>query len=139
MSKTKTHDEQIQLLQRFANDHGIVLQLEGSVGFGRECVGFTHGDNYVAYNPLRYPDFEPVSGFEDDSIGDCAPADAYHKHNCLAVLVHDGDRDNAILQLVQWVEAMNEFGVEVAEYETGATGLQAMMTGVLGRAVRKKA
>jgi hypothetical protein len=128
----------IEKLQKFANDHGLVLNLEGEVGIGRECVGFTHGNSYVDYNPITMGgDYDPVPGFEDERIAKAAPEDAYHKHQCLAVLVQT-DREKAIEQLGEWVDAMNEIGVEMVDYRTGATGMQTLMTPPIGRAVRPK-
>ncbi len=129
----------IEKLQKFANDHGVVLQLQGECGFGRPCVGFTHGGNWVDYKPLTMGgDYTPVPGFEDDQIQSSAPPDAYHKHQCLAVLI-ETDREKAIAQLGDWVDAMNTIGVEMVDYRTGATGIQAMMTPPIGMAVRAKA
>ncbi len=129
----------IEKLQAFANDHSLVLDLaNGEVGFGRACVGFLHGDKYVDYNPIRMGgDYDRLPGFDDERIAEAAPADAYHKHQCLAVLV-DTDRDKAIAQLTEWVDAMNEIGVEIVRYATGAVGMQAMVSGTHGMAVRPK-
>ncbi len=124
-------------LQKFANEHGIVLKLKSEVGFGRPCIGFTHGNGYIDYNPIHMGTYDDLPGFEDRRISEAAPVDAYHKHQCLAVLV-ETDRERAIAQLAEWVDAMNEIGVEIVEYETGAKGVQAQLTGVLGYAVRPK-
>ncbi len=129
----------IEKLQKFANDHDMVLVLEGECGFGRACVGFTHGDKYVDYQPYRMTgDYDRVPGFEDDRIAEAAPEDAYHKHPCLAVLV-ESDHDKAVTQLGEWVDVMNELDVEVVRYKTGATGPQLLMSGAFGMAVRPKA
>jgi hypothetical protein len=129
-------------LERFALKHKLAIELEGEVGFGRECVGLTHGNNYIGYHPWVYkqngtlhpdlvehpdpkimdPRLKPPKGY--------AP-DAYHKHTCVCVL---GRSPDAIAQLVAWADYYEELGVEAVDYETGATGLQAMMTGVLGKA-----
>ena len=85
----------IEKLQQFANNHGVVLNLEGEVGLGRPCVGFTHGNNYVDFNPITMGgNYERVEGFEDERIAEAAPIDTYHKHDCLAVLV-ETDREKA--------------------------------------------
>ncbi len=129
----------IEKLQKFANDHGVVLDLDGEVGMGRPCVGFRHGNSYVDYNPITMGgNYDDVPGFEDRQIAESAPPDAYHKHQCLAVLV-ETDREKAIEQLGDWVDAMNTIGVEMIDYRTGATGIQAMITPPIGMAVRAKA
>ena len=138
-------EKTIENLQRFADDHKIVLETKGECGFGRSAVGFLHGDNYVAHNPFRMgdaPDFEFIhpKGFEKDPRL-CAPrgVDAYHKHDCLAVLVSDEDYDKALKELNMWVEHLESQGeVEVATYATGETGLQALVSGVFGYAIRFK-
>jgi len=130
-------DDTITKLQTFANKHGVVLQLEGECGFGRQCVGFTHGNSYIDYNPINLDTYDVIEGFEDERIAEAAPEDAYHKHMCLAVLV-DTDRDKAIAQLAKWADAMDEIGIEFVTYETGAKGMQALVSGHLGRAVRPK-
>lgn len=59
--------------------------------------------------------------------------DAYHKHDCLAVL---GRGARAVYQLAQWVRSMEAAGrVEVVDYETGATGMQAAFFGAIGYVV----
>jgi hypothetical protein len=134
-----------QNLQRFANDHKVILQDRGEVGFGRPCVGFLGGHGYVDFNPYRYKqgeegrqDFEHVPELQDDRLRPPRDTvtDAYHKHDCLAVLVHNDDYDEGLRQLNLWVEHLEAQGrVEIVEYDTGAVGLQAAMTGFIGRAV----
>lgn len=125
-------------LQAFANKHKIVLQEKGECGFGRPCVGLMHGDNYVDHNPMRYPDYSHVWAYDDRL---CAPdgVQAYHKHDCLAVLAPDDNYQEALEQLLAWVECLESHGeLEVVEYQNGATGLQAAVSGVFGKAIRLK-
>lgn len=129
-----------QNLQRFANEHRVIFQDKGKVGFGRPCVGFiSQGGNYVDYEPISYADYEPILGFDNSPRPSDNITDAYHKHNCLAVLVRDENYDEALRQLNEWVIEMEAKGpVEIAEYETGAVGMQAMFSGVIGYAIRYK-
>ncbi|MCH8851113.1 MAG: hypothetical protein IID41_00510 [Planctomycetes bacterium] len=137
MSDHPTIQEQ---LTAFANKHELVFRQHGEVGFGRECVGFTHGDDFVAHNPVSMESFAFIPGFEDDSLyPPNGVEDAYHKHNCLCVLVHEGDYDSAMRQLLVWVTHLESLGeLEVVGYETGATGIQAAVSGFVAKAIRFK-
>lgn len=72
----------------FAQENKCYLTTEGECGFGRPCVGVLHGE--------IYPDYDP----EDERL--CAPegVEAYHKHNCIAVL---GRGEQAIDGLYRWL------------------------------------
>ena len=122
-----------QNIQEFANRFKLIFEDEGECGFGRECVGLTNGNNWVDYNPTHSETYEYIEGFYDERFYDIAPEDAYHKHNCLAVL---GRGENAIRQLSEWVDKLNELGAVVEQFETGATGIQAMFSGTHNYAVR---
>lgn len=135
-----------QICQTFANKHKIVFQDHGECGFGRPCVGFLHGNNYIDYNPSRYdpPDYDTVELIPHDArLRAPAGVEAYHKHECFAVL-HQGDGEDAsysdaIIQLALWVQHLESFGeVELVEFATGASGLQAIVSGVFGHALRIK-
>jgi hypothetical protein len=91
-----TRETRIVYLTEWAARYGCCLQLAGEVGFGRECTGILKGDTYIDYA------HEP---------GIWTPEDAYHKHDCLAVL---GRGDGALEQLYQWVKWLDEnrWGVE---------------------------
>lgn len=89
--------------------YGLTLQTKGEVGFGRPCVGILYGQSYVDY--------------DWDLFGTAAvwtPADSYHKHDCLAVLVHNDDYVTALDQLYEWVVWLIEHnvGIEVQSRET---------------------
>lgn len=122
-----------QNIQEFANCFKLIFEDEGECGFGRECVGLTNGNNWVDFNPINLKTKEYIEGFYDKRFYDIAPKDAYHKHNCLAVL---GRGENAIRQLSKWVDKLKELGVVVEKYETGAEGIQSMISGVWNYAVR---
>ena len=120
-------------IQEFANRFKLIFEDKGECGFGRECVGLTSGTNYVDYNPICEPNYDYVEGFYDERLYNIAPEKAYHKHNCLAVLGRD---DDSIRQLSEWVDKLNELGAVVEKYKTGATGLQAIISGFENYAVR---
>jgi hypothetical protein len=125
-----------KICERFALKHKVIFEDEGECGFGRECVGFLKGESYVAHNPNRCDNYEPIPELE---CPDCYAPDgvrAYHKHDCLAVL---GRGDDAIIGLAKWVEKMEAAGeVRIVKYETHAEGLQIMFSGVFGYAVTIK-
>src|SRR3990167_249083 len=129
-------EEAKDICERFALEHKVVFETSGECGFGRECVGFiSKFGNYLDYNPHQSGDYEPITELQCPAVEpphDLTP-DAYHKHDCMAVL---GRGDRAIIQLAHWVKKINAVGnVRVVEYETGATGLQATFSGRVGYAV----
>lgn len=127
-------EQYIKNIQEFANKHKIVFEQEGECGFGRECVGLMHGDNYVDYNPTDDKTYECLPEFLDERLYDIAPKDAYHKHNCLAVL---GRGEEAIKQLSEWVDKLKELGVTVEAYKkTNTDLLNVMIHGTHGYAVK---
>ena len=129
----KTINECIFNIQEFANTHNIEFEQEGEVGFGRECVGLKLNNNYIDYCPFNQETWEEIAEFNDERLYDIAPNDAYHKHNCIAVL---GRSDDAIRQLSDWVDKLKELNATIVQYKTGATGLQAMISGAKGYAVK---
>ena len=97
-----TRDEKAAWMAVWAAKNKCRLELEGEVGFGRECVGIISGDSYP-----DYPD--------DDAMP--IPEDAYHKHNCVAVL---GRGENAEAQLFDWLRWFDANGYTVsAELDMG--------------------
>lgn len=122
-------------LKNFANKHNLILETKGECGLGRPCVGFLFKTNYVGYNPviLHY-----IYVWDED-VRLCPPEevkDAYHKHPCMAVLVHNDNCEEAFRQLNEWVKSLENHGkVFIDSYETGATGIQA---GKVGYAIRLK-
>jgi hypothetical protein len=92
-------EKQIEYLKDFAFKlgEGAQLSLDGECGFGRECVGILCNGNWVDY---------------DYECGVPTPDDAYHKHDCIAVL---GRGEDAISQLYNWCRAFENAGfVKVA-------------------------
>lgn len=128
--------EKIDYLQEFCNKNKLVLSEKGECGFGRACVGILHGDNYLDYNPSNSVDYMTIPLYYSEKHFDITPPDAYHKHNCFAVLANDGDYETAIGQLYDWIKQVEEIGYSVETYETGATGLQALVSGVTGKCIK---
>lgn len=128
-----------QNLQRFANEHKVILEDDGEIGFGRPCVGFLRGGSYIAYNPRCYPGLKLVWPYDRRLGPPKAVRDAYHKGNYLAILVPDDNYDKALCQLNAWVECLRSLGeIEVVDFETGATGTQAIFSGYIAYAIRFK-
>ena len=111
--------EHVMYLTEWAARWGATFQPVGEVGFGRECVGILHGTSYIDYSNL----WEVAPGTEF-----WTPEDAYHKHECLAVL---GRGDDAIGQLYAWVKWIDEHGWTVAtEGRTPANDIDALFNGL---------
>lgn len=127
-------------LKDFAEKHDIELIEKGEVGFGRDCVGFLKGKKYIEHNPYDMIEFEPISQLEDDRLYPPDDVhDAYHKTNCLAVLVHEENYDEALRQLHTWMTYLESLGeVEIVKFNTGATGVQAMFSGTHSYAITIK-
>jgi hypothetical protein len=129
-------DENSNKLEMFAEKHALKLEKRGEVGFGRPCVGFIAGNGYVDYNAFKYPDFTPAFPQDNQYYPPDSVKDAYHKHDCLCVLVINDDYDEALRQLEIWVEDIESRGGKIYKFRTGATGIQAMVSGRIGWALR---
>ena len=130
-----------EYLEAFATKHNLKLKTKGEVGFGRPCVGFTdaNGRGYIDHSPLNMQTFNEVWP-QDDRLYSPPGVEAYHKHQCLAVIVEDDNFDAGLDQLAEWMRHLESQGdVEVVEYATGAVGVQAMVSGTHGKAIRFKA
>ena len=119
-----THQEKINWMIMWAHKNKVVLDLEGSCGFGRECVGILRNDKYPDY--MWYDkDWQ-----REDNNGDVwTPEDAYHKHDCVAVL---GRGEAAEDQLYQWLKWFDENGFVVEETMkdlSGMSHIQIMFSG----------
>lgn len=77
-------------LEGFAAGAGLRLDLDGEIGFGRECVGLLDSgrETYLAWGEGCEPKGAP---------------DAYHKSDYVAVL---GRSPDAIAQLAAWVRSI---------------------------------
>ena len=92
----------------WAMSNGCVIT-HGTVGFGRECVGVHSTSNHWVDYEIYDEDNAFVGGYRG-----WKPEDAYHKHPCVAVLVH-GDLDRACTQLALWIRHFAEGGYVVRE------------------------
>lgn len=148
--KELTLDEADAICQAFANKYEVVFKREGECGFGRPCCGFSTGSQWVDYNPIRaiqgFNDLNPT-GFEDvmefrkadlSPPFDLVPS-AYHKHDCLAVLMRENPHH--IIQLANWVLHMEEVAASqnselfIDQYEKGYKGMQALLGGLFSTAI----
>lgn len=129
-------------IETFCLKHKLIFEERGEVGFGRECVGLlSKRGGYLDYNPfsLEEPNFAPISGLQNKRMRAPVGVDAYHKHYCFVVMATNEDYGGAIEQLAIWVEHLESLGeLEVVQYETGATGMQVMMSGLIGYALKVK-
>jgi len=116
-----TIDEMIAQIRDYAGKNRTYLELKGEVGFSRECVGLLHGTQYPSYSWESIPG-DYMSKWESTEEATPPPevTDAYHKHDCLAVL---GRGDSAIRQLWYWVKKLEANGVVVVVEERQPTHL----------------
>lgn len=103
---TATRAEQIVYLTEWAARYRCSLQLNGQVGFGRDCVGILKDSTYI--------DTADIKGEEAYVEGSewWEPEDSYHKHDCLTVLGHG---DEALTQLYEWVKWLDGHGYGVED------------------------
>jgi hypothetical protein len=109
-----TADEMVEWLRAWCAKHdGLTLELEGEVGFGRECVGILYDTGltaeYVDYDVYDMESQSPTPYAALVSPGDEAP-NAYHKHDCLAVL---GRGDEPLAELYLWVRRLDAAGATI--------------------------
>ena len=138
-------------LMDFCKAHGVTLYEKAECGFGRPCVGIMDagGGNYVDHNPHQAPDYDPIAEFEDPRLYAPEGVNAYHKHECLAVLITGSEEDmdgydTAIRQLHRWIQNIETEGeVEIVEYDRYAEGhvvnpIQMLISPPKGWAIRFK-
>jgi hypothetical protein len=104
-----THTEKLDWMRAWCDKNGARLELVGSVGMFRDCVGIVCGTGFSE----KYPDYEWYDAKYEriDKNGDVwRPDDAYHKHPCVAVLGH-GKKAEA--QLYEWLCWFDEHGFVV--------------------------
>lgn len=105
-----THEKKVAWMAVWAAKNGLQLQLKGECGFGRECVGVIAEGLYPDYEWRDGESYERI-----DNNGDVwRPANAYHKHPCVAVL---GRGKKAESQLYEWLRWFDSNGFKL---ETGA-------------------
>lgn len=105
------HAQKISWMKSWARKNKCRLELNGECGFGRECVG-------IIANGL-YPDYEwyDENYKRVDENGDMwIPADAYHKHPCVAVLGVGLVSESQLYDWLKWFDE-NGFVLEIGESE----------------------
>lgn len=113
--------QHILAITHWATRHGATPTFNGTCGFARPCVGVTIGGNYLDYSHLY--DLDPAP---DPWLW--TPEDAYHKHDCMAVLGHG---PAAVAQLHEWVTWLDEHGWTVSEeYRNPKDALDAVFHGL---------
>lgn len=107
-----THEQKIEWMATWCAKNGLQLVLEGECGIMRECVGVSAHDNYPDYT--WYEDHGSRYERADNNGNVWCPPDAYHKHDCVAVL---GRGEKAEAQLYDWLKWFDEnnFKLEVVE------------------------
>ena len=121
------HSEKIDWMILWAHKNKVVLELEGEVGLGRECVGILAEGHYPDYQW-----YDADYSHRADNNGDVwIPDNAYHKHECVAVL---GRGEVAEAQLYDWLKWFddNNFKVEITprEIQKGIDPLFLMIQGM---------
>lgn len=104
----------MEFLELWAARNKCYVQVKGEVGFGRPCVGICFGQSYVDLpqypHEAEHGSDEMTDYYSQTKLLPSAPEDAYHKHDCLAVLVHNDDYDKALEQLWDWVGVLSQQG-----------------------------
>ena len=97
-----THQEKIEWMAMWAVKNHCALELEGSVGFGRACVGIITNTVYPDYQWFD-KDYNRV-----DNNGEVwIPEQAYHKHECVAVLGRGEEAESQLYEWLQWFDKNN--------------------------------
>lgn len=119
MNYTMSHQAKIEWMQEWCERQGLKLELEGECGFGRECVGVAfkpNGDDEPGHYP-SYTWYDQDWNRIDPNGNVWTPPNAYHKHDCVAVL---GRGEEAESQLYDWLRWFHDNGF-VFEGEIGPT------------------
>lgn len=87
-----TREEMRLWMLEWCTRHECILQLNGEVGFGRECVGIMVGDHYVDYDDPSLCSYDLVPN-------------SYHKHDCIAVLGTGAECEE---ELYEWLKFLDE-------------------------------
>ena len=107
--KPETREAQIVYLTEWAARYRCSLQLNGEVGFGRDCVGILKDSHYIDTADIKG---ETAYNFNSEPYSWWEPEDSYHKHDRLAVLGHG---DEPLAQLYEWVKWLDGHGYGVED------------------------
>lgn len=102
-----TRQEKIEWMAVWAAKNHLALELDGGVGFGRDCVGVLAGDLYPDHQWYCPSTYERL----DANGAVWTPENAYHKHPCVAVLGHGEAAEAELYEWLKWFDA-NEFKLE---------------------------
>lgn len=129
-----TYNEAKKICETFALKHRVIFDEEGSCGFGRDCVGFRDGGAWVDHNPHNPEDYELMEEYICEAAYPPEGTEAYHKHDCLAVLGHG---ESSVIALAKWVQSMEKAGeVKIVTYDRGHKDLISQcFHGLTGRTV----
>lgn len=107
-----SREDKLQYMKDWCFRNKCVLELEGECGFGRECVGILVNDIYPDY---RWYDEKTYARL--DINGEVwIPEDAYHKHECVAVLGRGESSEDQLYQWLKWFDD-NNFKLETGSQE----------------------
>jgi hypothetical protein len=116
-----THEEKLDWMAKYAARWGVDLVLEGEVGFGRECVGILAGHSYPDYHWYD-TNYDPA-----DTNGTVwTPKDAYHKHDCVAVLGRGEEAESQLYGWLKWFDD-NGFVIERGQLDRDPGNIAALM------------
>ena len=119
--KVISHDTKIEWMAVWAAKNGCALALKGEVGFGRECGGVIANGSY-----LEYVWYEKKGWTRLDKNGEVwIPEDAYHKHECIAVLGRGVEAESKLYAWLKW------FDKEGFHVETGTNDIDPSI-GIIG-------
>lgn len=130
--------DEARYLAAWAERYGARFQPTGECGFGRPCVGILKSDTVGLLKGDTYPAYTAFEQMAEApwlrTIHECPEAappdgvkDAYHKHDCLAVL---GRGPDAVHQLWLWVRHLEAQGIGITEIpRRPANDIDAMVHG----------
>lgn len=107
-------ESKIKWMEKWCKKQGLILNLDGEVGFGRPCIGV------LSFDETEYPDYkwyDKTTYKHIDNNGEVwIPERAYHKHECVAVLKQDEESINQLYRWLKWFDK-NNFVYEYVDIE----------------------
>lgn len=111
MTDELTREQRMEWMAVWVVKHGLTLNLEGEIGFGRECVNISKDGSAPSYQEYD-DDFNRV-----DQNGEVwTPPHAYHKGPYVAVLGRGEEVEKELYEWLRWFDA-NGFVVESGTQE----------------------
>jgi len=118
----------VENIRKFCEETGFNYKV-GECGIGRPCVGINANEHWVSYDLLDGPNYKSIG--EHKGACESAPATAYHKYPCLAVLMSETTPENitvATKELDDWIKSIMEAGYQKKPYRD-CGGINALMGG----------